>query len=92
MGVDYLASKALGIELGLDARITSSVAAAVERALGDKATQLHDTIRVSLPLHELEKLMLDITRSIKRTYIIINTLNECDESRYRRTFLQFMIA
>jgi len=33
MGIDYLVSEALEIELGLDTRITSSVAAAVERAI-----------------------------------------------------------
>jgi ankyrin repeat domain-containing protein 50 len=45
---------------------------------------------VSLPLHEPEKLMFDITGNIERTYIIIDALDECDESRYRRTFLQFI--
>jgi hypothetical protein len=35
-------------------------------------------------------MLLDITGSIERTYIIFDVLDECDESRYRRTFLQFI--
>lgn len=55
----------------------------------DAYEKLHDS-GVSLPLHELEKVMLDIARSIERTYIIFDALDECDESKYRRTFLQFI--
>jgi hypothetical protein len=43
-----------------------------------------------LPLDELEKMTLDVARSIHRPYIIIDALDECDELRHRRTILQFI--
>lgn len=61
----------------------------IPNSVTDAYEKLHGS-GVSLPLHELEKLMLDITRRIQRTYIIIDALDECDESKYRRTFLQFI--
>ena len=44
----------------------------------------------SLPLHELEKMIYDILPSIHRLYVIIDALDECDESRHRRTVLQLL--
>jgi hypothetical protein len=44
----------------------------------------------SLPLHELERLMLDVTESISRTYIVIDALDECNNPRCRKDFLQII--
>lgn len=44
----------------------------------------------SLPLQELEKTIVEITEQAPRTYIIIDALDECDESGYRRAFMRFL--
>ncbi|OBT73030.1 hypothetical protein VF21_07727 [Pseudogymnoascus sp. 05NY08] len=43
-----------------------------------------------LPMHELEKMILETAETIPRAYIVIDALDECEESRCRRPFLQFI--
>ncbi|KFY15118.1 hypothetical protein V492_02220 [Pseudogymnoascus sp. VKM F-4246] len=43
-----------------------------------------------LLIHELEKMILETVETIPRVYIIIDALDECEESRCRRPFLQFI--
>ncbi|KAK2868085.1 hypothetical protein FQN49_003171 [Arthroderma sp. PD_2] len=43
-----------------------------------------------IPLHELEKLILGVTHDIRRTYIIIDALDECSESTHRKPVLSFL--
>lgn len=44
----------------------------------------------SLPLHELEKMILDIASSISQAYLIVDALDECDELVHRRPILQLL--
>jgi hypothetical protein len=44
----------------------------------------------SLPLRELETMIFDVASSIRRLFVIIDALDECDESRHRRTVLQLL--
>ncbi|KFY41936.1 hypothetical protein V494_02702 [Pseudogymnoascus sp. VKM F-4513 (FW-928)] len=43
-----------------------------------------------LLIHELEKMILETVETIPRVYIVIDALDECEESRCRRPFLQFI--
>lgn len=45
---------------------------------------------VSLPLHELEKMILEIASSICHTYLIVDALDECEELAHRRPILQLL--
>ncbi|KAF3483408.1 uncharacterized protein GIQ15_02732 [Arthroderma uncinatum] len=44
----------------------------------------------SIPLHELEKMLLSITQDIRRAYIIIDALDECVEAANRKPLLLFL--
>lgn len=43
-----------------------------------------------LLLHELQKLILSVTKNIRRTYIIIDALDECSELKHRKQLLSFL--
>lgn len=43
-----------------------------------------------LQVHELENMISEITSTVRRVYIIIDALDECDESRHRKIVLQFL--
>lgn len=55
----------------------------------DVYEKAHDSTPL-LPLHELEKLILNIALTIPRLYIIIDALDECDGSEHRRNIIQFV--
>jgi hypothetical protein len=44
----------------------------------------------SLPLRELENMIFDITSSVRQIHLIIDALDECDESTHRKTVLQLL--
>lgn len=44
----------------------------------------------SLQVHELENMISEIASTVRRVYIIIDALDECDELRHRKTVLQFL--
>lgn len=43
-----------------------------------------------LLMHELEKMILETVETIPRAYIVIDALDECEESGCRKPFLQFI--
>lgn len=73
--------------------ILRQVAATISKLpeiLVDAHKKFHDS---SLPMHELQNLLIDIIKTYgdaHRTYIIIDALDECDESRHRRVVLNFI--
>ena len=43
-----------------------------------------------LSSHELEKMILSVAGSVKSVYLVIDALDECDEQKHRRSFLQIL--
>jgi hypothetical protein len=44
------------------------------------------------PLEELEGVFRDLCKAFQSVYVVIDALDECDEKRYRRRFLQFLTS
>ncbi|KAJ2972829.1 hypothetical protein NUW58_g9099 [Xylaria curta] len=44
----------------------------------------------SLSLHECERMILDLVQSLECAYLVIDAIDECDGSRFRRSILQFL--
>ena len=62
----------------------------IPKTLVDAHKKFHDS---SLPMHELQNLLIDIIKThgdTHRTYIIIDALDECDELSHRRVVLDFI--
>jgi hypothetical protein len=75
--------------------VLSSILRQLLERLPEVPKSVHDLFdsissKGDLPLHECERLLLDIVRDHPGTYIIIDALDECEDAKHRKLLLQTM--
>jgi hypothetical protein len=62
---------------------------AIPKPVTDLHTRLSGT-KDSLPPHECERLIMEVVRESRCSYLILDALDECDDLTYRKEFLQII--